>query len=133
MTEAPILPTVFCFFAIFTLVMIVFLSSAIRVVPENRRLDVYRLGHYIGQKGPGLVVVLPIVDVTHWIEVDNSVTTGNDFQRVFGSTGEARTLVEQDGSVEVGGRVWSATSSQSILPGTRIRVKKVILEVEPLA
>jgi membrane-bound ClpP family serine protease len=51
---------------------------------------------------------------------------------MFGSTGETKTLVYQDGSVEVDGKIWSAVSSQSILPGTRVRITKVILEIEPL-
>lgn len=40
----------------------VILASATRIVPEHQRLDVYRLGRYVGEKGPGLVFILPFVD-----------------------------------------------------------------------
>jgi regulator of protease activity HflC (stomatin/prohibitin superfamily) len=36
--------------------------SAIRIVPEYRRLVVFRLGRCIGAKGPGVVIVLPVFD-----------------------------------------------------------------------
>jgi regulator of protease activity HflC (stomatin/prohibitin superfamily) len=43
-------------------VFLFFLSSAIKVVREYERLVVFRLGRIIGQKGPGLIIVIPIVD-----------------------------------------------------------------------
>jgi regulator of protease activity HflC (stomatin/prohibitin superfamily) len=44
------------------LIVFVFLANAIRIVPEYQRLVVFRLGRCIGQKGPGLVILIPIVD-----------------------------------------------------------------------
>ncbi len=41
---------------------IILLASAIRVVPEYVRLVVFRLGRCIGSKGPGIVILIPIVD-----------------------------------------------------------------------
>jgi regulator of protease activity HflC (stomatin/prohibitin superfamily) len=38
------------------------LGSAIRIVPEYRRLVVFRLGRCIGAKGPGVVFLIPVVD-----------------------------------------------------------------------
>src|SRR6266550_96173 len=38
------------------------LALAIRIVPEYRRVVVFRLGRVIGLKGPGLVLLIPIVD-----------------------------------------------------------------------
>jgi len=43
-------------------IMFVFLISAIKIVPEYQRLVVFRLGRLIGEKGPGLVFVIPVVD-----------------------------------------------------------------------
>ncbi len=40
----------------------VFLANAIRVVREYERLVVFRLGRLIGEKGPGLVLLIPVVD-----------------------------------------------------------------------
>jgi regulator of protease activity HflC (stomatin/prohibitin superfamily) len=40
----------------------IFLANAIRIVPEYQRLVVFRLGRSIGPRGPGLVLLLPIID-----------------------------------------------------------------------
>jgi len=42
--------------------VIVFLVNAIKIVPEYQRLVVFRLGRSIGEKGPGLVLLIPFVD-----------------------------------------------------------------------
>lgn len=41
---------------------LVTLASAVRIVPEYQRLVVFRLGRALGPKGPGLVLLIPIVD-----------------------------------------------------------------------
>ncbi len=41
---------------------IILLASAIRIVNEYARLVVFRLGRCIGSKGPGIVLLIPIVD-----------------------------------------------------------------------
>lgn len=41
---------------------VLFLVNAIRIVPEYQRLVVFRLGRCIGQKGPGLVIIIPLID-----------------------------------------------------------------------
>jgi regulator of protease activity HflC (stomatin/prohibitin superfamily) len=41
---------------------LIMLLSAIRIVPEYRRLVVFRLGRVIGMKGPGIVLLIPLVD-----------------------------------------------------------------------
>jgi regulator of protease activity HflC (stomatin/prohibitin superfamily) len=47
------------FLVVFALVV---LANAIRVVREYERLVVFRLGRLIGPRGPGLVLLIPIVD-----------------------------------------------------------------------
>jgi regulator of protease activity HflC (stomatin/prohibitin superfamily) len=44
------------------LIGFVFVANAIRIVPEYQRLVVFRLGRCIGQKGPGLIFLIPVVD-----------------------------------------------------------------------
>jgi len=39
-----------------------FLGSPIKVVRENHRRVVFRLGRFLGVKGPGLVIRIPVVD-----------------------------------------------------------------------
>lgn len=50
-------------FGVALLLGIVLLLSIVRIVPEYRRLVVLRLGRVMGAKGPGIVIVLPIIDV----------------------------------------------------------------------
>src|SRR5215216_1133386 len=51
-----------CFVGAILVVGFIFLANAIRIVPEYQRLVVFRLGRSIGAKGPGLVILIPIVD-----------------------------------------------------------------------
>ncbi len=44
------------------ILIIVLLSNMIKIVPEYQRLVVFRLGRSIGDKGPGVVWLIPIVD-----------------------------------------------------------------------
>lgn len=48
--------------ALLILVLLVILSSAIKILREYERAVVFRLGRFVGSKGPGLVLLIPIVD-----------------------------------------------------------------------
>ena len=39
------------------------LASAIRIVQEYERLVVFRLGRCVGERGPGLVLLIPFIDL----------------------------------------------------------------------
>lgn len=54
--------TILCLVGAVFLALIVFLSNAIRIVPEYQRLVVFRLGRSVGEKGPGVVLLIPVVD-----------------------------------------------------------------------
>ena len=52
----------------------VILFSAIRIVPEYQRLVVLRLGRYVGkERGPGLVFVIPLVDIPIMVDLRETV------------------------------------------------------------
>jgi regulator of protease activity HflC (stomatin/prohibitin superfamily) len=51
-----------CIGGLVVVVGAVLLFTAVRIVPEYQRLVVLRLGRVIGPKGPGLVLLIPIVD-----------------------------------------------------------------------
>lgn len=59
--------------AIAVIVMAVIIASAIRIVREYERAVVFRLGRLIGAKGPGLILLVPIVDKA--VKVDLRVIT----------------------------------------------------------
>lgn len=41
---------------------LIVLAMAVRIVPEYRRLVVFRLGRCVGAKGPGIVLLIPFLD-----------------------------------------------------------------------
>jgi regulator of protease activity HflC (stomatin/prohibitin superfamily) len=42
---------------------------AIKIVPEYQRLVVFRLGRCIGEKGPGFIFLIPVVDRPVWVDL----------------------------------------------------------------
>jgi regulator of protease activity HflC (stomatin/prohibitin superfamily) len=54
--------TLLCIVAFVVVVLVIFLANAIRIVNEYQRLIVFRLGRCIGTKGPGLVLLIPVID-----------------------------------------------------------------------
>ncbi len=48
--------------AILVIFLILILASAIKIMSEYQRIVVFRLGRFVGVKGPGLVFVIPIID-----------------------------------------------------------------------
>jgi regulator of protease activity HflC (stomatin/prohibitin superfamily) len=42
--------------------VVIFLAASLRIVPEYERAVIFRLGRVIGAKGPGLFILIPIID-----------------------------------------------------------------------
>ena len=55
------------------LLVLMLLGAAVKVVPEYQRAVVFRLGRLVGGKGPGLILVIPVVDRV--LRVDLRVVT----------------------------------------------------------
>ncbi len=55
--------------AVLVLIVLVIISSALRIVPEYKRLVVFRLGRLLGMRGPGLVLLLPFVDLAAAVDL----------------------------------------------------------------
>ena len=85
----------------------------------------------------GQAVVNPLVAVVAsglvagflWVAVRKSLEAAaarpsHDLEGLVGQIGEARTKVEEDGSVQVAGELWSARSESPIAAGNLIRVVK---------
>ena len=58
----PTLTTGLCIIAFVVVVLVIFVANAIPIVNEYQRLVVFRLGRCIGTKGPGLVLLIPVID-----------------------------------------------------------------------
>jgi regulator of protease activity HflC (stomatin/prohibitin superfamily) len=54
---------------LFLFLAAIILSMAIKIVREYQRLVVFRLGRSIGQKGPGIVFLIPFVDRPVWVDL----------------------------------------------------------------
>ena len=90
---------------------------------------------FIFPRTDGQVGVNPLVAVAAsilvagflWIAIRKSIEAAyarplHDLEGLVGQVGEARTVIHDDGSVQVGGELWSARSENSIPAGSSIRV-----------
>ena len=56
------MPDISTYLGIIIIFIIIILSSAIRILREYERGVIFRLGRLIGAKGPGLILLIPVVD-----------------------------------------------------------------------
>lgn len=68
-----IIAGLFSTFGVFLIFLLVILSSAIKIVQEYERGVIFRLGRLQGAKGPGLFLIIPIID--RMVKVDLRVRT----------------------------------------------------------
>ena len=120
---------ILCFLAAFLLVGMVLFASAIKIVREDTRLTVYRLGRNIGDKGPGIVLLIPLIDKGEFKKLGDP-DNNSPSRKYVGAVGETLTTVFRDGKVLFSSGEWDAVSQTPIAPGRRVRVVRMILEVE---
>jgi len=58
---------------ILAIIVIIFISMAVKVVPEYERGVLFRLGRLVGARGPGIFVIIPFID--RMVKVDLRVVT----------------------------------------------------------
>lgn len=58
---------------VIAILVVIFLATAVRIVPEYQRAVIFRLGRVIGAKGPGLFILVPIID--RMVKVDLRTVT----------------------------------------------------------
>ncbi len=106
------------------------LGSAIRIVQEYERLVVFRLGRCIGQKGPGLVLLIPFIDQGRRVDLreqvreiphQTSITKDNapiaiDFIWYY-KVVDAVMSVLQVGSFEAAAQGMATTTLRSVIGG----------------
>ncbi|MBM3125224.1 MAG: hypothetical protein FJZ87_09135 [Chloroflexi bacterium] len=120
--------SVLCAFSAFLVIGMVVLASAVRIVHEDTRLSVYRLGRFIGDKGPGIVLLIPLIDKGVIKQLGDPEETPS--RRVVGAVGETLSPVFRDGRVRLSSEAWDAVSRMPISQGRRVRVVRMFLEVE---
>ncbi len=51
-------------YAVLALIVVALLASSIKIVREYERIVVFRLGRFVGAKGPGVILIAPIINRT---------------------------------------------------------------------
>lgn len=84
------------------------------------------------------LVSLAAIAITWWIGRKGleavKMRPSQDLRNLIGQIGEARTVIQQDGTVYAGGEEWSARSQEIIPAGSQIKVvdrEGLVLIVEP--
>jgi len=54
---------------IVALLVLLILAKAIKIVREYQRIVLFRLGRAIGLRGPGLVIIFPMIDRAVWVDL----------------------------------------------------------------
>jgi hypothetical protein len=85
--ESPSFPTernekMIMFETVFVVLVMLFLAFSMRVVAEQQRIALFRLGRFMGLKGPGLVMVVPYMDRAC------KITIGDQGELISGGTGK---------------------------------------------
>jgi regulator of protease activity HflC (stomatin/prohibitin superfamily) len=62
-----------CLVGVIILLVAAIISAAIKIVPEFRRLVVFRLGRCIGTRGPGIVFLIPVLDKSTSVDLREQV------------------------------------------------------------
>lgn len=126
----PELTGVFCLVGGIGLVGLFVLASAVRIVQEYERIVVFRLGRSLGQKGPGLVLLIPFIDRGQKVDLreqvreiprQTAITLDNapidiDFLWYF-KVVEATLTVLQVGSFETAAEGIATTTLRSVIGG----------------
>jgi regulator of protease activity HflC (stomatin/prohibitin superfamily) len=55
--------------AVVLVLLVLILARSLKIVREYQRLVVFRLGRSIGTKGPGVVLLIPIIDRAVWVDL----------------------------------------------------------------
>ena len=121
---------IYCLFGAVILALVVFLATAIKIVPEYQRVVVFRLGRCIGARGPGLVLLIPFVDravrvdlreQVREIPAQTSITKDNapisiDFLWYYKVLDPAESVL-QVGNFEVAAQGMATTTLRAVIGG----------------
>ncbi len=121
---------ILCLVGGLVLLIIIVLVNAIKIVPEYQRLVVFRLGRCIGDKGPGLVLLIPFIDRAVKVDLreqvreiphQTSITKDNapisiDFLWYFKVLSPTDSVV-QVGSFEAAAQGMATTTLRSVIGG----------------
>jgi len=119
-----------CLVGSILVLVLAILASAIRIVNEYERLVVFRLGRCVGQRGPGLVLLIPFIDKGRKVDLreqvreiphQTSITKDNapiaiDFLWYYKIVDPAASVL-QVGSFEAAAQGMATTTLRSVIGG----------------
>jgi regulator of protease activity HflC (stomatin/prohibitin superfamily) len=73
------------------ILVLAILFRAIKIVREYQRVVLFRLGRSIGLKGPGLVLIIPVIDQVVWV----------DFRELFLEIPHQTAITEDNASISI--------------------------------
>lgn len=72
-------------FVVFSLIVIVVLTSSLKIAEESERFAVFMLGRFQAFRGPGLVFIAPFIQIIHRIRVgDTGTLVSSEFANLAG-------------------------------------------------
>jgi len=121
---------ILCVVGVIGLGALIIIANAIRIVPEYERLVVFRLGRCIGEKGPGIVLLIPFVDLARRVDLreqvreipqQTSITKDNapisiDFLWFYKVLDPASSVL-QVGNFEIAAQGMATTTLRSVIGG----------------
>ncbi|MCX6027343.1 MAG: SPFH domain-containing protein, partial [Chloroflexi bacterium] len=121
---------ILCVAGVIVLGAMIIIANAIRIVPEYERLVVFRLGRCIGEKGPGIVLLIPFVDLARRVDLreqvreiphQTSITKDNapisiDFLWFYKVLDPASSVL-QVGNFEIAAQGMATTTLRSVIGG----------------
>lgn len=119
-----------CFTFGSVLAALLLLTMSIKVIPEHKRISVQRLGRHLGYRGPGIVLLIPLIDRGAVVNATDLLAHDQQFSGLQGKTGTAVGLIDSRGTVEIDGLEFPAASETLIPHGAMVRVKGIQLIVE---
>jgi len=51
------------------IILLMVISAAIKIVPEYKRIVIFRLGRLVGSRGPGIIFIIPVVDRAMFVDL----------------------------------------------------------------
>jgi len=51
------------------IILMMIISAAIKIVPEYKRIVIFRLGRLVGSRGPGIIFLIPVIDRALFVDL----------------------------------------------------------------
>jgi regulator of protease activity HflC (stomatin/prohibitin superfamily) len=63
------MPGLYLAFAVILVLVLLYVPLAVKIVREYQRIVLFRVGRCVGTRGPGLILIVPVVDRPTWVDL----------------------------------------------------------------